>query len=775
MATSLKPLGAVTGGVTRAVALATQKATLSAADNARVGAYRARRNASGLDPAKMGTPTTTGGSRKSSEATTGTDTPPVAISLASIGIGGQKWQVSSRYADTFQAFLEEAAKYGLVESGLTSSGGYNRRKIRRKDGTESPNWSRHAYGEAIDVNALTNGQGTQGTVNPTVARALAAKYGLVWGGDWEGDTRDPMHFEIARGPRTGGAAVDSILEASRHPINFPAPLPASALNPTSEVPMPTLAERMAQARGVYSAPKIGTGAEAIAQLTARKVQSLNQNIAGLDKAVEQARARLLSQGDYAAGRIQAIRARMDPRFAASGAQQAAFGNASAGAIGGMQGALGAGAAADGTGTADLGQAFGENLAATGQLAALDNTFAGAVRGNTNSFLSELGTGTDAITQAGLGSLELNNLEAGTTLRQRSTDALDKETSDITRLYEEARINAELNRPQQEMAALAAINDFYNNQERFGIDRQQLALTQRGQDIGVQQFGVTSGLDARRIANDERSTTANIQQNAAQIGISARNAATSEGQLRLAEREREDKVTESKTNTELVKLQKDPMALGYVPYNKGEKDRYPLMPSVAGDIWKLNRDGIDFVSTLPPEGRTFTAQKALDASKSLDNAVLHPETLAGWASVQDVTTEGQVKAEAQKYYREVALSQMPGSYKGDPTATKNFVKQFTDTNVEETVKYWRLATASSLTGSEKQPVSFSANEKAYINKYLSEMSADRSIQQNVAGGLGGLTAAGGLATAGAKNAKINPSLPISPAVRAAVHGVRGPRV
>jgi hypothetical protein len=30
---------------------------------------------------------------------------------------------------------------------------------------------------------------------PANVREIAAKYGLIWGGDWSGSSRDPMHFE----------------------------------------------------------------------------------------------------------------------------------------------------------------------------------------------------------------------------------------------------------------------------------------------------------------------------------------------------------------------------------------------------------------------------------------------------------------------------------------------------------------------------------------------------------------------------------------------------
>jgi D-alanyl-D-alanine carboxypeptidase len=49
------------------------------------------------------------------------------------------------------AFNPEALSYG--------SGMYNCRHIKRADGTESPNWSVHAWGVAIDTNTAANPQG----------------------------------------------------------------------------------------------------------------------------------------------------------------------------------------------------------------------------------------------------------------------------------------------------------------------------------------------------------------------------------------------------------------------------------------------------------------------------------------------------------------------------------------------------------------------------------------------------------------------------------------
>jgi hypothetical protein len=59
----------------------------------------------------------------------------------------------------------------------------------------SPKLSNHARGAAIDVNWNRNARGTSGDIDPELARSLAQKHGMTWGGDWENP--DPMHFEAA--------------------------------------------------------------------------------------------------------------------------------------------------------------------------------------------------------------------------------------------------------------------------------------------------------------------------------------------------------------------------------------------------------------------------------------------------------------------------------------------------------------------------------------------------------------------------------------------------
>lgn len=103
--------------------------------------------------------------------------------------GGAPFTVSGQYADRFQGLLDdlEAAGYG-IDPG--QSGGYANRNIA---GTNT--LSNHAHGAAVDVNWSRNPRGQGGDIPPELARSLAAKHGMTWGGDWKNP--DPMHFEVA--------------------------------------------------------------------------------------------------------------------------------------------------------------------------------------------------------------------------------------------------------------------------------------------------------------------------------------------------------------------------------------------------------------------------------------------------------------------------------------------------------------------------------------------------------------------------------------------------
>ena len=102
---------------------------------------------------------------------------------------GVRLNVAPEYADKFKGFLDELESTGYK---INSGGGYNRRMIGN---TDMP--SAHAFGAAIDLNEGANPQGAGGKqyLPPNIAE-IAHRWGLTWGGQWSGKSRDPMHFEI---------------------------------------------------------------------------------------------------------------------------------------------------------------------------------------------------------------------------------------------------------------------------------------------------------------------------------------------------------------------------------------------------------------------------------------------------------------------------------------------------------------------------------------------------------------------------------------------------
>lgn len=100
---------------------------------------------------------------------------------------GLKVQVHKAAASAFQGFVNELIGQGY---DVKSLGGFN---IRNKRGGNS--LSEHAYGNAIDINPGKNPMGKNLVTDmPANISALAAKYGLSWGGDWK-SVKDAMHFE----------------------------------------------------------------------------------------------------------------------------------------------------------------------------------------------------------------------------------------------------------------------------------------------------------------------------------------------------------------------------------------------------------------------------------------------------------------------------------------------------------------------------------------------------------------------------------------------------
>jgi hypothetical protein len=64
--------------------------------------------------------------------------------------------------------------------------------------------SEHAFGNAIDINPDKNPFHSAKDNLPKDVAQIAARYGLIWGGDWNGRSRDPMHFEWSG---KGGSSV----------------------------------------------------------------------------------------------------------------------------------------------------------------------------------------------------------------------------------------------------------------------------------------------------------------------------------------------------------------------------------------------------------------------------------------------------------------------------------------------------------------------------------------------------------------------------------------
>src|SRR4030095_4450851 len=94
--------------------------------------------------------------------------------------------------------------------------------------TRSNSWSNHAWGLAIDLNALTNPQGSVlRTDMPKEVGQLAAKYGLRWGGNYQ-KRPDAMHFEFI-GTRGQAAVLTQRLLGNggdQHPLS-PTELPGA--------------------------------------------------------------------------------------------------------------------------------------------------------------------------------------------------------------------------------------------------------------------------------------------------------------------------------------------------------------------------------------------------------------------------------------------------------------------------------------------------------------------------------------------------------------------
>ncbi len=96
-------------------------------------------------------------------------------------------------AEVFAAIFLTIQEHGLQATVHSFGGCFAFR--RQRTGSKL---SAHSWGIAIDLNSETNQQGTKGDMDANLV-AVFQSTGFTWGGDWEGQTRDPMHFQFRTG------------------------------------------------------------------------------------------------------------------------------------------------------------------------------------------------------------------------------------------------------------------------------------------------------------------------------------------------------------------------------------------------------------------------------------------------------------------------------------------------------------------------------------------------------------------------------------------------
>ena len=95
-----------------------------------------------------------------------------------------------------------------IDHGSLDDWGFNFRMVRGS----TDKLSNHSSGTAVDLNATKHPLGKAGTFpseKVPMIRAIAKKYGMMWGGDFR-HRPDEMHFEITVSPAKAAELIGSL-------------------------------------------------------------------------------------------------------------------------------------------------------------------------------------------------------------------------------------------------------------------------------------------------------------------------------------------------------------------------------------------------------------------------------------------------------------------------------------------------------------------------------------------------------------------------------------
>ena len=130
--------------------------------------------------------------------------------ISAFEAGGIALTAQDQAIPLFKMFIEEIVSRGYPVAGnVRDDWGYNCRRI-----AGSSTFSYHAWGLAIDLNALRNPMGPDLITDmPAWIDEVAFKYGLVWGGNFN-RRKDAMHFELHLSQAEAAERIELLGEGS---------------------------------------------------------------------------------------------------------------------------------------------------------------------------------------------------------------------------------------------------------------------------------------------------------------------------------------------------------------------------------------------------------------------------------------------------------------------------------------------------------------------------------------------------------------------------------